>query len=119
MLEEQIKEQIKDFTGLLSELPEYKEFQKAIEIHNNNLVVRNMRIEFGALRKKYSEQQSLPESDIQQLESLQNKINNHPAVKNLFEKQREVIKIFKDCNTSISKSIGVDFVTNAASSCCG
>ena len=119
MLEEPIKEQINDFTGLLSELHEYKEFQKAIKIHNNNLDVRNMRIEFGALRKKYSGQHSLPESDIQQLESLQNKIDNHPAVKNLFAKQKELVKIFKECNTLISKSIGVDFVSNAASSCCG
>ena len=119
MVEEQIKKQINYFTKVLSELPEYKEFLKAIESHNNNLEVRNLRIEFGAIRKKYSELQSPAQSDVQRLESLQNKINNHPAVKNLFEKQREVIKIFKDCNTSISKSIGVDFVSNAASSCCG
>ena len=119
MVEEQIKEQINYFTKILSELHEYKEFLEAIESHNNNLEVRNLRIEFGALRKKYSKLQSPAQSDIQRLESLQNKINNHPAVKKLFAKQKEVVKIFKECNTLISKSIGVDFVSNAASSCCG
>ncbi len=115
MINENLKLKAEEFAGALKATGIYNNFIVALNDYNNDGELRNLRIQFARLKNQTNGNAEA----LEELKSVQEKINSHPALLKYLSAQKELIEFLQKCNSIISEKIQIDFAKNSAASCCG
>ena len=121
LIDIETKNQIDNFTKLLTSCEEYTDFLHYVNEKQNNDELISLRKDFAEQRRYNLENQNkgtITDEDVQNLKSIQEQITNNEIVQNLFKAQDRLIKVLQSCNLKISNEIGLDFAQNAAPAAC-
>lgn len=119
---DEVMEAAREFGTALANCEECQAVEKAQEALRKDVAARRLLSEYQSkqhliqtekMRGKGGEKDELDE-----LKSLEEKIENNPHIKNLSEAQKNLQEMLTNLNAEISGLLGVDFAANSNTGCC-
>lgn len=103
--------------------PEMAAYRAAMDDYQRNAALMAKLRRFQTLRQEFQQVQyrgGATQEPLDELRSLQDEINNHPAVTRVLEAQEATNSAARQANEIIRQVLGVDFAANAGGGgCCG
>lgn len=117
-----LSDAILNLTSLLTNSKEFKEFESAFSIMNQDVAAQN---ELKTFKQKQQEinqifrQNGDREKALAELEKIQNSLLENPVIANHTIAQEALMDICTEAGAMLSKNIGLDYATVCGPSCCG
>jgi cell fate (sporulation/competence/biofilm development) regulator YlbF (YheA/YmcA/DUF963 family) len=117
-----VKQAARDFAAVLSETQQFKAFEQAAEVFQQDEVAQR------AMQAYESKQQSLrallmlnvvPAEEQKELEQLRQNFISQPSVVAYLQAQNDLMALSQACADLLSQATGLNYAASCGSSCCG
>jgi cell fate (sporulation/competence/biofilm development) regulator YlbF (YheA/YmcA/DUF963 family) len=120
--EQEISSAIRDFVNALVETAQYKKYDSASDVFQNDQAAQKALQAYRAKARDLQTKQmfnTLAQPEQQDLQRLWIAFLGFKSVQDFFDAQGEFQALSRECAQVISESCGLDYATSCGASCCG
>jgi cell fate (sporulation/competence/biofilm development) regulator YlbF (YheA/YmcA/DUF963 family) len=117
-----VKQAARDFAAALSETPQYKAFEAAAGVFQNDEVAQCAQQAYEARQQSLRALLMLnaaPAEEQQELEHLRQAFFSQPSVVSYLQTQNDLMALSQACADLLSQATGLNYAASCGSSCCG